>query len=130
MPTNHETIDTGIAAQIGTYSDAIRVGPGQQWLFTSGTPGLAGEKPLSNDIRGQSEKAWENILAALGKAGMDMGDVVKVTSYLTRQEDIRPYAEVRKRYLGSARPASMLLVVPALVWPEILVEIEIIAAKK
>jgi hypothetical protein len=29
----------------------------------------------------------------------------------------------------SWRPASMLLVIPQLVWPEILVEVEIIAAK-
>jgi hypothetical protein len=33
------------------------------------------------------------------------------------------------RYLGQARPAAMLLVIPQLVWPEILVEVEIIAAK-
>jgi 2-iminobutanoate/2-iminopropanoate deaminase len=37
-------------------------------------------------------------------------------------------AAVRKRCLGVARPASMLFVVPALVRPEFLVEVEIIAA--
>jgi enamine deaminase RidA (YjgF/YER057c/UK114 family) len=34
-----------------------------------------------------------------------------------------------KDITGQARPASMLLVIPQLVWPEILVEVEIIAAK-
>jgi enamine deaminase RidA (YjgF/YER057c/UK114 family) len=37
---------------------------------------------------------------------------------------------VRARYLGDARPASMLLVVPGLVKPEILVEIEAYAARQ
>ena len=44
-------------------------------------------------------------------------------------EDIPAYAAVRKRFLGDARPASMLLIVPALVWPEFLLEVEIVAAK-
>jgi hypothetical protein len=33
------------------------------------------------------------------------------------------------RFLGEVRPASMLLVIPQLVWAEILVEVAIIAAK-
>jgi enamine deaminase RidA (YjgF/YER057c/UK114 family) len=36
---------------------------------------------------------------------------------------------VRTRFLGDTRPASMLLIVPQLVRPEFLVEIEIVAAK-
>jgi enamine deaminase RidA (YjgF/YER057c/UK114 family) len=60
---------------------------------------------------------------------MTVTDIVKVTQYLTRADDIAAYAKVRTRYLGQARPASMLLVIPQLVWPEILVEVEIIAAK-
>ncbi len=60
---------------------------------------------------------------------MGVVDIVKVTQYLIRAEDIPTYAKVRSRFLGEARPASMLLVIPQLVWPEILVEIEITAAK-
>jgi len=60
---------------------------------------------------------------------MSVDDIVKVTQYLTRAEDVRAYAEVRNRFLGAARPASMLLVIPQLVWPNLLVEVEIVAAK-
>ena len=60
---------------------------------------------------------------------MTVHDIVKVTQYLTRAEDIKDYAQVRNRFLGTARPASMLLVIPQLVWPNLLVEVEIIAAK-
>ena len=30
----------GIAAQIGTYSDAVEAPANARWLFTAGTPGL------------------------------------------------------------------------------------------
>jgi enamine deaminase RidA (YjgF/YER057c/UK114 family) len=54
---------------------------------------------------------------------------VKVTQYLTNANDIAAHAEVRARFLGSARPASMLVVVPALVWPQMTIEIEAWAAR-
>ena len=60
---------------------------------------------------------------------MAAADIVKVTQYLTRAEAIQGYAAVRARFLGDNRPASTLLVIPQLVWPEILVEVEIVAAK-
>ena len=65
----------------------------------------------------------------LASAGMTVHDLVKVTHYLLRAEDIKPYVAVRSRFLGDARPASMLLVVPELVRPEFLLEVEAIAAK-
>ena len=81
------------------------------------------------DITGQAETAWAHIITLLQRADMTVDDLVKVTQYLLREEDIRPYAAVRSRFLGSARPASMLLIVPALVRPDFLLEIEIVAAK-
>jgi 2-iminobutanoate/2-iminopropanoate deaminase len=130
MATQHKVFNIGVAGQIGSYSDAIGVEPHQRWLFTSGTPGLLKEKKLPADIRGQAVVAWENILQLLKHGDMTTDDIVKVTQYLIRAEDIASYAEVRNKYLGDARPASMLLVIPQLVWPDILVEIEVIAAKK
>jgi enamine deaminase RidA (YjgF/YER057c/UK114 family) len=126
----HTIHDIGVASQIGSYSDAIEAKPNLRWLMTSGTPGLTvNGDSLPKDITGQAELAWQHIIGILGKAGMAVTDIVKVTQYLTRADDIAAYAKVRARYLGQARPAAMLLVIPQLVWPEILVEVEIIAAK-
>jgi enamine deaminase RidA (YjgF/YER057c/UK114 family) len=126
----HRIHDVGVARQIGTYSDAVEARPGLRWLFTAGTPGLALDGTLPADITGQAEQAWQHILAMLGGAKMGVEDLVKVTQYLTGPEHIPAYAQVRAKYLGSARPASMLLVVPpgGLVRPEFLLEIEAIAA--
>jgi 2-iminobutanoate/2-iminopropanoate deaminase len=60
---------------------------------------------------------------------MQIADEIKVTQYLKRAEDIAAYGKVRTRFLGELRPASMLLIVPQLVRPEFLVEIEVIAAR-
>jgi 2-iminobutanoate/2-iminopropanoate deaminase len=125
----HKIHNIGVAAQIGTYSDAVETGPNMRWLLTSGTPGLEIDGELPPDIAGQTELAWKHILRMLEQAGMTLADIVKVTQYLTRPEDIPTYAKTRTRFLGDARPASMLLVIPQLVRPEFLVEVEVVAAK-
>lgn len=125
----HKTFDLGVASQIGAYSDAVETGPNLRWLFTSGTPGLETDGKLLPDIIGQAEIAWKHILHMLEQAGMAVEDIVKVTQYLTRAEDIVAYAAVRKRILGGVKPAFMLLVVPQLVRPEFLLEVEVIAAR-
>jgi enamine deaminase RidA (YjgF/YER057c/UK114 family) len=126
---NNKIHDIGIARQIGTYSDAIEAPANARWLITAGTPGLAANGSLPPDITGQAEIAWGHIVAILEKASMEVGDIVKVTQYLLHEADIPTYAKVRSKFLGDARPASMLLVIPALVRPEFLLEIEVQAAK-
>jgi 2-iminobutanoate/2-iminopropanoate deaminase len=125
----HVIHDIGVASQIGAYSDALEAAPNLRWLMTSGTPGLSSAGELPGDISGQAELAWEHVTRMLDRAAMTMGDIVKVTQYLTRAEDIPAYAKVRTRFLAGVKPASMLLVIPQLVRPEFLVEVEIIAAK-
>lgn len=125
----HTLHDVGIARQIGRYSDAVEVAPNARLLFTAGTPGLALDGTLPRDVTGQAELAWTHIVAMLDKAGMTVHDLVKVTHYLLHAADIPAYVAVRSRFLGDARPASMLLVVPQLVRPEFLLEIEAVAAK-
>jgi len=125
----NKTHAIGVAQQIGTYSDAVEVPANARWLVTAGTPGLALDGSLPADIAGQAEVAWTHIVTMLERAGMTVDDIVKVTQYLLHAADIPAYAKVRSKFLGNVRPASMLLVVPALVRPEFLLEIEVQAAK-
>jgi enamine deaminase RidA (YjgF/YER057c/UK114 family) len=127
---NHKMHDVGVAKQIGAYSDAVEVAPNMRWLYTAGTPGLAVDGTVPSGIAGQAEFAWQHIIAMLKSADMSVHDLVKITQYLLHASDIPAYAKVRSRYLGDARPASMLLIVPALVWPNFLLEIEVVAAKR
>ena len=125
----HKIHDIGVSKQIGAYSDSVEAAPNLRWLLTSGTPGLSIDGKLPSDITGQAEIAWAHIMTMLERASMTKYDLVKVTHYLLRASDIADYVKVRSRFLGDARPASMLLIVPGLVKPEYLLEVEAYAAK-
>lgn len=125
MNTPH---DIGVASQIGKYSDAVEAPVGSRWLAISGTSGLTPDGTIPPTFEEEATQAWSNACAALAKAGFDVGDLVKITQYLTNADDIATHATVRARFLGDARPASMLVVVPALVWPQMRIEIEASAA--
>lgn len=122
------TIDQGYASQIGHYADAIVVPAGYEQIIVSGTPGLNKDGDVPTDITGQSEQAWENISAILDAAEARIDDIVLIRQWLVNESDIAGYIPVRTRYI-SHRPASMLAVVPQLVRPEFLIELEVIAAR-
>jgi 2-iminobutanoate/2-iminopropanoate deaminase len=116
--------DIGVAKHIGKYSDAVESASPGRMLFLSGTPGLAPDGQLPKTFEGQAEQAWKNVFALLDLAGMGPQHLVKISQYLVRSEDLPLYPPIRTKWLEDHRPASMLVVVPALVRPDILIEIE------
>jgi enamine deaminase RidA (YjgF/YER057c/UK114 family) len=120
--------NAGIASQIGSYSDAAEVAQPGRLLILSGTPGLRPDGYLPESFEDQADEAWRNVLSLLAHAGMGAQHLVKVTQYLVHPEDIHRYSAIRAKWLGAHKPASMLSVVPALVRPDFLIEIEVIAA--
>lgn len=123
MASKNKIHDIGVASQIGKYSDAVEAAPGRM-LFLSGTPGLTPAGHLPETFEEQAEEAWRNVFALLEKAGTGPEHLVKISTYLVRVEDLPKYSPIRAKWLGDHRPASMLVVVPALVWPKVLIEIE------
>ncbi len=117
-----------IAAAFSNYSLAVEAPAQARWLHVSGQIGVAPDGALAQGPEAQMETAFRNLLAILNTAGMGPHDLVKVTVFLTRREDIGLYREVRDRMLAGATPASTLLVVAALADPGWLVEIEAVAA--
>ncbi len=112
------------------YSHGVELPPNARILYCAGQLGLKSDGTFASpDIRGQAEQAWRNIAAVLQAAGMGYEHIVKLTHYLTRQEDIAAYREVRAQVLGKLAPASTLLVISALARPEALIEIDVVAAR-
>ena len=66
-----------------------------------------------------------NVGLALAAAGASYADVVKITTYVTDVTRFAELAAVRARYLTPPYPAATLLEVKQLMWPEMLVEIDI-----
>lgn len=115
----------------GGYSHGIELPPNARIIYCAGQLGLKTDGSMASaDIRGQAEQAWHNIGAILRSAGMGYENIVKLTHYLTRREDIPVYREVRAQFLGKLAPASTLLVISALARPEALIEVDVVAAKE
>jgi len=125
---SRQTIDQGIASQIGHYADAIVIPAGYEQILVSGTPGIDQDGDLRPDITSQSEQAWENAVRIIEAADASVSDIVFVRQWLTNESDIGDYVAVRTRYV-THRPGSMLAVVPALVRPGYLVELAVVAAR-
>jgi enamine deaminase RidA (YjgF/YER057c/UK114 family) len=123
-------IEAGIACHVGTYSDAVEVRGAQRILYVSGTPGIDPQSgQLPEDFADQADLAWRNVIRILAAAEMRVEDIVKLTQHLIRRDDLPRYREIRARYLGACAPASMLTILPGLVWPTMLIELEVVAAK-
>lgn len=122
---NPSTIAPGIG-----YSHGIELPPQARLLYIAGQLGVTADGKFAADIAGQAEQAWRNLGTVLQAAGMGYENLVKLTHFLVRREDIAPYREVRAKFLGKHAPASTLLVISSLARPEALIEVEAVAAKE
>ena len=125
----NEKIDAGIASKIGRFSDGVAVPAGARTLHVSGNVGINADGVVPEGFIEQAENTWANILKILAAAGMGVEDIVKMTQYLTRKQDLPEYSALRRRILGDHLPASTLVFVPELVGDHWLIEIEVVAAK-
>src|SRR2546425_6262498 len=82
----------------------------------------------AGDMKAQAEQVFKNLQAALDAAGAKFSDVVKMNTYATDMDQAPAVREVRARYFGDTTPASTLVQVVRLARPELLLEIEVIAA--
>ena len=85
----------------------------------------------AGDMRAQSEQVFKNLTDVLRAAGAGWDDVIKMNGYMVgvTPENVAAYREVRMRFLKPGKlPASTLVGVTALVQPELLLEVECVAA--
>lgn len=119
---------SAVVQPMSCYAQAVEVPPGARSLHVSGQIGVASDGTVQRGFRAQAEQAFRNVIAILEDAGMGVEDVVKLTVFVTRADDVPEYREVRDAMLEGVRTASTLIVVAGLATPELLVEIEAVAA--
>jgi enamine deaminase RidA (YjgF/YER057c/UK114 family) len=105
------------------YSRAVRIG---DRVFISGSTALtrAGVVGGPGDMYRQTRLTLETILGALEETGGVPGDLVYTKTFVTDLARTADYTRAWLEALGEIRPASTLLGIPALVLPEMLIEIE------
>jgi 2-iminobutanoate/2-iminopropanoate deaminase len=123
-----------------------KIDPGWQWddnfnlsqgiqigdtVYTSGQVALDSDGKVvgDGDMKAQTRQALENVKSVLEAAGASMGDVVKITVYLTDMSRLMETHAVRAEFFPDPPPASTGIEVSALAFPGLLIEIEAIAIK-
>ncbi|MEM1249666.1 MAG: RidA family protein [Acidobacteriota bacterium] len=112
----------------GIYAHGVEVPARYRTVQVSGQVGQAPDGELPADFAGQCRQAICNVEAVLREAGMSLRDIVKMSFFLVRQEDMESLLEVRREMLDGVRPAITTLFVSGLVSPDWLVEVEVVAS--
>lgn len=108
-------------------SQAMKVG---DIVYTSGQAAIDMEGNLVGvgDFDAQADQVFANLKDVLVAAGSDMSRIVKVTIFLTDMSNFGKIVELRERYFSTPYPADTIVEVGSLALPELLIEIEAIAA--
>jgi len=112
------------------YTHIVEVTDPGKTIYIAGQIALDKDGNLvgAGDMKAQAEQVFKNLEAALAAAGAKFSDVVKMNTYVTDMEKAPAVREVRARYFGEITPASTLVQVVKLARPELMLEVEVIAA--
>ena len=126
MQREQVPVASPLGATIG-YSRAVRAG---DLVFVSGTTATSpdGSALHPGDAGKQAEVVLERIAAALRELGASLKDVVETRIYVTDMSLWQAVGAAHGAVFKDIRPASTLVEVSALIYPELLVEISAIAS--
>jgi reactive intermediate/imine deaminase len=110
------------------YANAVRVTAGDL-LYISGQVAwdAAGRVVGKGDPVRQAEQVFANLDTILAAHGATMGDVVKVTVYVTDLAWFDELSAIRVKLFAALPPASTIVQVVSLVDPDLLLEVEAVA---
>jgi enamine deaminase RidA (YjgF/YER057c/UK114 family) len=128
MPTIEKLRGKGVYDPPG-YHHAIKVTGAQSVVFVAGQLAYdeGGTPACSGDFVGQARQVFRCIQAHLEAAGGSLANVVKLNAYVTDIRHRPLYRQVREEFFEAKGPASTMVQVVALAYPEHLIEIEAIA---
>ena len=120
-----------LAAPTG-YTHVVEVNGPARMIYLAGQVAFNERREVVGvgDMAAQAEQVYRNLQAALAAAGASFTDVVKMTTYVTDMSQAPAARAVRARYFGETLPANTLVQVTSLAQPDLMLEIEVVAACK
>ena len=105
------------------YSRALRRG---RHVYVSGTTAMDGDELIGlGDAGAQAAFVFDNIERSLQAVGARLADVVRTRMYLVDAGDAAAVTAAHGARFAGVEPCATLVVVAALISPELLVEIEV-----
>lgn len=111
----------------GGYAQALDVQDHSRLLFISGQIPVTKAGDTPNSFEEQARVAWENVVAQLHAADMEIENLVKATIYLSDRKYAMPNRAARAAALGDHKTA-LTVIIAGIFDTEWLLEIEAIAA--
>ncbi|MER7207825.1 RidA family protein [Streptosporangium sp. NPDC000239] len=113
------------------YSHVASIPPGSRIVWTSGQVPIDAEGTVATagDWEAQTRQVMRNVGAALEAGGATWDDVFKLTIFVVDTSALATVRAVRDEFINLERPpTSSLVQVAGLFRPDILIEIEAVAA--
>ncbi|MGY9013744.1 MAG: RidA family protein [Rhodospirillales bacterium] len=115
----------------GGYTQrSVEIPPGSRILFISGQTATAANGETPPDAETQADIVYAKVGQTLREAGMDWSDVVKTNLYMVNPSDIGAIIKAGAKHNPGGTQAGTLVYVKALAYPDVLLELEAVAAKK
>jgi 2-iminobutanoate/2-iminopropanoate deaminase len=125
MPIHPINADTTPPA-VGGYAQAVECTSTTRRLYISGQIPVARDGSCPEAFADQAKLAWHNVVAQLQAAGMTIGNLAKVTIFLSDRKYALENRNVRQSVLGDHTPA-MTVIITGIFDEAWLLEIEAIA---
>ena len=124
-----ETSAEAVYPPFARYVHACTVPADAQLVFTSGQLGITADGTVPEGAEAQTNVALQNVSTILQAAGAGMENIVRLNAYVSGREHLQGYMRARDAALGPLPPtASTLMIVSGFARPEMVVEVEAIAA--
>lgn len=122
----HEILQLKSVHPTRGYSHAARAG---NTLYIAGQIAQDPDGKLvgKGDIEAQAHQVFTNLKNIVGEAGGHLGNIVKMTTLLTRFNSIEGYRAVRNDYFSDPMPPNTLMIIESLATPDFMIEVEAIA---
>ncbi len=121
----------GMPAPAANYAHAVLTENPVRWLHTSGVVPVATDGTTPVGVGAQAVLVWQHIAVLLADVGMQLSDVVSITTYVVIDAidpGLSEAMSARDAAIGGRFVASTLVTVPALAQPQWLLEIAVVAA--
>ncbi|OJJ45274.1 hypothetical protein ASPZODRAFT_143917 [Penicilliopsis zonata CBS 506.65] len=112
-----------------SYSHVVTVDGPARLIYTAGQVGRDSNGQFAMGFENQVRLAYENLGRCLESVNASPRDIVKLTWYIANYDPLqRAHVAINEAFLGGHRPAITLVPVPQLASPQMLFEVEAVAA--